>query len=292
MSVIRIYFFDRKKTGLLLAMLLILTLACFATGNLRSAAVMQPERDGVELVIIMYHSLLKDEGRAGQYIISPNNIESDLIYLKEHGYNTIFMQELINYVYYGVGLPDKPVMITLDDGYLNNMTYLLPLLQKHEMKAVVSVVGEFTDRFTNTPDRNANYAHMTWADISFMAASGYVEIQNHSYCLHGQGKRVGAGRLKGETETEYENALTADILLAQQKLKDNCGVVPTTFTYPFGFISAMSDSIMKRLGFLATLSCYEHKNYIVRDPECLYSLGRYNRPGTISTEKFMKRVNL
>lgn len=64
----------------------------------------------------MYHSVLKDQKMDGKYVVSPTEFENDLIYLKEHGYTTIFLQELVDYVYSGAALPEKPVVITFDDG--------------------------------------------------------------------------------------------------------------------------------------------------------------------------------
>ena len=81
-------------------------------------------------------------------------------------------------------LPEKPVMITFDDGYYNNLIYVLPLLKKYDMKAVISIVGSFTERAQELNDQNPAYAHMIWADIKALAASGYVEIGSHSYALH------------------------------------------------------------------------------------------------------------
>ena len=111
------------------------------------------EADGVSLPILMYHSVLKDKSRAGKYVVSPDTLEQDMLYLKGCGYTTVVMEDLINYVENGVPLPEKPVMLTFDDGHLNNKTYVYPLLQKHGMKAVISIVGEYTELFSNTPDR-------------------------------------------------------------------------------------------------------------------------------------------
>ena len=63
----------------------------------------------------MYHGLLKEEARQGKYVLSPAQFESDLKYLKENGYHTVVVQDLIDYVEKGVPLPEKPVMLTFDD---------------------------------------------------------------------------------------------------------------------------------------------------------------------------------
>ena len=72
---------------------------------------------------VMYHSLLKDPDRAGDYVVSPAVFEEDMRYLAEKGYETVFASDLIDFVEKGVPLPEKPVLVTFDDGYLNVMTY-------------------------------------------------------------------------------------------------------------------------------------------------------------------------
>ena len=80
------------------------------------------------VVILMYHSLLKDPARQGKYVVSPDLFENDLRWLKENGYSFVEMQDLINFVYSGSSLPEKSVVITFDDGYYNNYLYAYPLL--------------------------------------------------------------------------------------------------------------------------------------------------------------------
>ena len=60
----------------------------------------------------------------------------------------VFMPVIMYHSVYvnGIGiLPEKPVMITLDDGCYNNLSDVLPLLEKYDMHAIVSVVGEYTN---------------------------------------------------------------------------------------------------------------------------------------------------
>ena len=130
---------------------------------------------GTELPILMYHSVLRDEKRSGKYIVSPHTIEEDLAYLSGHGYTAILPAELAGIVNRGGRLPEKPVIISLDDGYLNNLTYVLPLLEQYDMKAVIAVVGSYSEKFSEKPDPNPAYAHLTWADITLLADSGRKE---------------------------------------------------------------------------------------------------------------------
>ena len=115
---------------------------------------------GTELPILMYHSVLRDEKRSGKYIVSPHTIEEDLAYRSGHGYTAILPAELAGIVNRGGRLPEKPVIISLDDGYLNNLTYVLPLLEQYDMKAVIAVVGSYSEKFSEKPDPNPAYARL------------------------------------------------------------------------------------------------------------------------------------
>ena len=88
------------------------------------AVTVNPETD-IPLPVIMYHSII-DGVAEEKYIVSSQTIENDLKYLKENGYTAVLSADLVEYIENDKPLPEKPVMITLDDGYYNNMEYLEP----------------------------------------------------------------------------------------------------------------------------------------------------------------------
>ena len=61
-----------------------------------SLAISVPPEEAVEVPILMYHGILKDKKLQGKYVIDPELLESDLCYLKEHGYTAVVMQDLID----------------------------------------------------------------------------------------------------------------------------------------------------------------------------------------------------
>lgn len=246
---------------------------------------------GVEVPIIMYHSILKDNSGSQKYIVTPTQLESDLKYLKENGYTAVTVNDLIEYVYNQKPLPEKPIVLTFDDGYYNNYYYAYPLIKKYNMKMSISVVGKFTDTFSEKDDSNPNYSHLTWKQIDDMQKSGFVEILNHTYNLHSMDSgRNGCKKKRGESDAEYEKLLTDDLTKLQEKLKEQTGTAPNAFTYPFGGISNASCEIIKKLGFKASLSCGEGINIITDDKECLYLLKRFIRPSGTDSEAYFKKV--
>ena len=203
----------------------------------------------------MYHSVLKS--KSGNYIVHPDTLENDLKYIQSKGYSTITMTDLIGYVYNDYPLPEKPIIITFDDGYYNNLGYAVPLLHKYNMKAVISIVGQYTDNFSEVDEANLNYGHLRWKDINELITDGCIEFQNHTYNFHSiKNDRKGCKKISSESLDRYTTLLTNDITKLQNEFKENCnGYIPNTFTYPFGAISKESILIIKSLGFKASLSC-------------------------------------
>lgn len=245
--------------------------------------------EGVEIPIVMYHSMLKDESRHGKYVISPTEFEADLKYLKSKGYTTVLIDDLINYTQ-GGQQPEKPILLTFDDGYYNNYLYAYEIAKEYNAKFVISPIGYYADLYSKSDERNAYYSHATWEQLKEMADSGLVEVQNHSYDLHKSENGVlGVKAVSGESEMQYQQRLSEDLLQAQEAIEHNVGARPTTMVYPFGAVSKATPEIVKSLGFKVTLTCEEHKSKITADPDSLYDLGRYLRPSGMSSEEFFEK---
>lgn len=249
------------------------------------------QEDGVFLPVLMYHHVQKDAKAQGKFVITPSELEQDLQYLQNSGYTAVVIQDLVDYVYHGTALPEKPVMITIDDGYLSVKEYIFPLLEKYQMRAVLSVIGKYSDQYTNMPDRNVAYAHLTWDDVRELSESSVFDIENHTYDMHKNAQgRKGSMKKSGESTEEYKKNLQEDLSKVSTLVEQSTGKKPICYTYPFGFFSKESKEVVKEMGFLASLSCNEGGNYITRDPECLYLIKRYNRPHGKSAEEILTQM--
>ena len=249
--------------------------------------------EAIPLPVVMYHSVNSRESRAGDYVITPEALREDLLWLREEGYETVVVQDLLDYVDRGDPLPEKPVMLTFDDGYYNNYLHLFPLLREFGMKAVISpIVGE-TDRYTENGEVSENYTHLTWEEIREMMDSGLVEFQNHSYALHklsGQGERTGISKNPGESAESYRAAIREDIARAQERFAEMTGWTPTAFTYPFGAVSEDSYPVLEELGFRATLDAQGRLFLLTRDPACLRRIPRFNRPWGTPVREILEKA--
>lgn len=245
----------------------------------------------VPLPVIMYHSVLGDPLQAGPWTISPAQLEEDLHFLGENGYEAVSAGQLIRYVNGEGELPEKPVLITFDDGYYNNMIYALPLLKKYGMRAVISPIGFKAEEFSQVRDQNPMYAYLSWEELCGLREEGTFELGNHSYNLHSTDRgRNGVARNTGESKEKHREILMEDVGRLQLALDAHCGGAPKVFAYPFGKWDKESEAVLLEMGFEVLLTCHERMNYIERDPKSLHRLGRYNRGSGESTWVFMQRA--
>lgn len=277
-----------RRLALPMAALVLLSVLRWVSPAVPTAAAPQ---EGVAVPIIMYHSILP-RGQS-PYIVTPALLEQDLQYLQRQGRTAVTVADLIAYVDEGIPLPDKPVMLTFDDGYYNNYLYAHPLLKQYGMRGVISPIAAVSEQYSDHPDQqdHPRYSHVTWEQLTEMTASGVWEIGHHSYNLHvSDGGRKGVVQTKGESAEAYRAALTADLTRATKLLQGKVGVTPTVFVYPFGAYTKATDPILRELGFRATLTCEERVSRVTRDPDSLWRLGRYLRPPDVSSEAYFEPI--
>lgn len=247
------------------------------------------EREAVLLPVLMYHEV-RDED-PGKDVVLPEEMESDLRWLQRSGYTTVFMEDVLAYVYAGKALPEKPILLTFDDGYESSYRRLFPLLKRYGAKAVICVIGRSADEFSLLPEQGGPYVHANWAELLEMRDSGYVELQNHSYDLHREeGEAQGCRRRGGEDGLSYERRIRGDVDRMQEELFRRTGTAATAFAYPYGFYSEELEGILSESGFLATLTCDFGMNRLTRDPDCLRGMKRICRSHGADLEKLLAQA--
>lgn len=272
-----------KKVVLLLAAYLLCFCACIPCAFAENSG-------EVALPVLMYHSVLKS--RNGVYIVSPAQLESDFKAIEAAGYTAVTVEQVVNFVDNKGDLPEKPILITFDDGHYNNMYYALQLLEKYNLKAVLNVIGKFSDYSTTSGDiDNPNYSHVTWGEVGQLSKSGVMEIGNHTYNMHNFNPRYGVAQKQGESDAEYVLALKTDVGKLQKILLDCTGKQCVTFAYPFGKYNTIAEKTLVEMGFRVMFTCNEGVSRICRGkPETLWKLKRVNRSGLYDTQTVMSKI--
>jgi peptidoglycan/xylan/chitin deacetylase (PgdA/CDA1 family)/UDP-N-acetylglucosamine:LPS N-acetylglucosamine transferase len=195
-----------------------------------------------EIPIIMYHRFIEDnsgKGVNGTYL-DINMFEKHLKLLKRLNIETLTFADLRNKGCISRLKPNKRyVIITVDDGYQDNYTLMLPLLKKYNMKAVVyAVTGETFNRWDveNTDNPDTSVSLMSAIEIKAMHDSGHIEIGGHTMT-----------HPKLDTLTEQQQL--DEISLNKQQLEQIIGESLISFAYPYGIHNQASKEIAKNLDY-------------------------------------------
>jgi len=145
--------------------------------------------------VIMFHSVgLEKHNWVFSHISEPLEIFEEKIYLiSKLGYSSIFWNELYMYMKGDLKLPKKSIMLTFDDGYLDNWVYAYPILKKYGVKATIFINPEFVDPSTSLrPNLEDVWAgkisfqnlkpagFLSWTEMREMERSGLIDIQSHA----------------------------------------------------------------------------------------------------------------
>lgn len=275
-----------------------LVLVCSALEYLDpdTRAVLAPAENSVLLPVVMYHHICEASSRWGDYVIPPEQFEEDLLYLSERGYQTVTPAQVLEFVQNGTPLPEKGVMLTFDDGYESTYAYAFPLLDQYGMTAVISVIGAEAERYSD-PDvpRHLNYSHANWEQLREMTESGVFTIGSHTMDLHRDGTngtRKGIVIRKGESEADYQSALSADLSALNTRMEEELGAAPFVFAYPFGALCKEAKPVLSDLGFTVWLTCAEKVNTVTQGQKTPVVLGRFNRAHRYDTAAFFQKLGI
>lgn len=240
-----------------------------------------PAAQTADVAILMYHAFTEDEADTGSLCTLASEFERQLSALRDAGYTSVGYADLIEFVNGKGKLPEKPLLISIDDGYQNNLDLAAPLLEKYGFCANIAVIGVSIGRTTYKDTDIPITPHFSLEDARPWVARGVLTVTTHSYDMHqiaavdGAGCRRGVLQMHGEAEPDYIAALTQDYTRAQEQLAGLPGTPLPVFTYPFGAYSELSERVLQEQGVQVTVTIADGANRLVKgEPETLRLLHR------------------
>jgi peptidoglycan/xylan/chitin deacetylase (PgdA/CDA1 family) len=188
----------------------------------------------IKVPVMIYHSVRPyKEGESEYqdlYDVTPELLDQELSYIKENGYHPILMRDVDAY-WRGAtsSLPEKPVILSFDDGWKNQFEYAYPLLKKHDMKAVFYI-------FTNPMDTN-NPRWMSWENIIELDRAG-MEIGGHTR-THPYLTQI----------SHDDKKLDSEIAESKRIIEQRLGHSIVSFAYPFGLTNEAVSVAVARAGY-------------------------------------------
>jgi peptidoglycan/xylan/chitin deacetylase (PgdA/CDA1 family) len=148
--------------------------------------------------ILMYHKVSTD--KTDYLTVTTEQLKSHLQYIQDAGYQYITSQQLLDFYYKKIPLPPNPILLTFDDGYINNLELAYPILKKYKAKATICIPSNFVEK-TNGWD-NGDDPIMTTEQLKNLDPSVF-ECALHSH-LHENYKNMSLSEIEKDIDLNIQ----------------------------------------------------------------------------------------
>jgi peptidoglycan/xylan/chitin deacetylase (PgdA/CDA1 family) len=203
--------------------------------------------------VIMYHDILPE--KQVFFDVTPAEFEADLQLIRDSGLTPISLDQLNSHLATGIPLPEKPILLTFDDGYEGHYTYVLPLLRQY---GYPGAFGIYTSKVGSSIGRSS----LSWEQLREMAADPLVTIASHS---------ISHPPDLGVLPAEH---LRREVVESKRILETELGISIDHFVYPEGNYNAQVQHWAKLAGYRSALTMNDAENRFAGDSIDLLSIDR------------------
>ena len=206
--------------------------------------------DGYQTVPILCYHRLADQCESALCMTTPL-FEAQMRYLKEKGYRVISLADLVDFLAYRRALPNKAVVINLDDGYRSTYDIAYPILKKYGFTASLFIYTDFIGACANS---------LTWEQLQKMKADGF-EVGSHSLSHCDLCKKR-----EDEEEEQYIQRVRKELVESKQMIDAKLNQNTIYFAFPYGEYNHRILSLCEEAGYKLGLSVKRGGNPFFSDP--------------------------
>lgn len=202
-------------------------------------------------------------------------------WLRDHGYNVISVQDLVDARAGIKPLPPKAILLTFDDGYTSFYRTVFPLLKAYRYPATLALVGSWLEKGENQSVQYGGLKvsrrdFLSTAQLNEIVASGLVEIASHTYDLHHgilgntQGNEMPAATTRlydpttgsYESDADYEARVYSDLARNSDFIEKLTGKRPRVIVWPYGRYNGQVQGFAEKLGMPITMNLDDGDNQL------------------------------
>lgn len=184
--------------------------------------------------ILCYHNL--NSTRPGSMNMTPTKFEMQLQWIINNGFTIIPLQQAVSYLAGKTNtLPKKSVVLTFDDGWQSDYTYLYPIIKKYKVPVTLFIY----------PGAISTTKHfLTWDELTELQKSGFFNIQGHTF-THPNFKQ----EKKHLSAERYNQLLTHELVDSKKILEEKMQKPITLLAWPFGIYNNDLEDAAKKAGY-------------------------------------------
>lgn len=247
----------------------------------------------LSIPILCYHHISEGKPDMGG-TVSVARFREQMEAVCAAGFTTVDVWQLRDFVERGVPLPEKPILVSFDDGYESNYTLAFPILRELNMKATIFAIGVSIGKDTYKDTGEAMLPHFSLEQAEEMRASGLITISSHGYNIHEvEGRdpepvREGILMREGETEAEYVEFLAGDVRTMFDILGESAGFL----SYPTNRRAVLAEVVVREGGIFASVAGGGRTTRLVQGlPQSLYEMRKLFVKNSMTGEILIEKVS-
>lgn len=243
--------------------------------------------------ILTYHETYPEQA---EYGITTALFEEHMAALYEAGAHAVSFNDLRAYVEKGTPLPEKPFVVTFDDGYTCNLQEAAPILEKYGFQGTIFSIGVSVGKDTYKKTGHPMNPHFGAEEARPWIEKGVISVQSHGNNIHqvegldDDPIRPGILQMEGEDEAEYIRFLRDDAKTMKSVLL-SMGEYMKVLAYPHGKYSQLADIILAEEGIDITVTTDVRVNTLVKGlPQSLMRLGRFSMERDVTAAQLLEKL--
>jgi peptidoglycan/xylan/chitin deacetylase (PgdA/CDA1 family) len=238
--------------------------------------------------VLMYHHVSPTPGLV---TITPQHFAEQMHWLAQAGYRTLGGDEFAGFLA-GGPVADKSVLLTFDDGYLDNWVHAHPVLEQYGLRALLFVVSNWIHDGPPRPhagngtppatpahnackaaiaDGRADEVILRWSEVAAMREAGTFEFHSHTH-THTRWDRACSDA------AEKRQRLAGDLRTARATLAARTGRASDHLCWPQGYFDADYLDVAHSAGFRHLYTVQPGVNEPGDDPRHIHRIVVKDRP--------------
>ena len=219
--------------------------------------------------VLMYHEIADAATTPSRLAVSPDVFADQLAYLHDAGFSTVTAGALSAILADGAGeLPERPIVLTFDDGYGDFYSQAMPVLKQYGFTATIFMTTGWIGK------EGEKKRMLNWRELAEVEQAG-IEIGAHT-CKHPQLDQL------------PENLMREELYVSKSQLEDNLGLKVPGLAYPFGYSSAKVRRAVREIGYDYA---YAVGNAMTTDAADTFALPRLTVRRATTMDDFRKMVH-
>lgn len=198
--------------------------------------------------ILCYHQFTDSGNSHHPLVLQQEKFREQLQYLKDNNYQVLRLDELESYLDGKRPIPDKSVVLTIDDGYRSIYTVAYPLLKEFNFPVTVFLYTDFI----------GGKAALTWQQVKELRQSGLFDFQSHSKT------HASLATLPNPDPLEVA-LLEKEIVTPHAVIEKRLGFEPVYFAFPYGDTSDAAVELLQQEGYRLAFTVQAGGNPVFAD---------------------------